>query len=63
MVKDLNSTLNKIVDKLGMNPPWTQWKETVFPLSAKNKDFHELRRALKNVLIQKNRHDLISVFK
>jgi GTP-binding protein EngB required for normal cell division len=63
LVKNPDSTLNRIVDKLGMNPPWTQWKEIVFPVSAKNKDFHELKKALKNILIQKNRQDLISVFK
>ncbi len=43
--------LDYICDKLGMLPPWRQWLDVVFPVSAKTgENMHELIRAIENVL-------------
>lgn len=62
-IENPTKTLNEIVDKLGMIPPWTQWKHRVFPISAKKGEVLPLKRALMDVLIKAGRSDLLKVFR
>ena len=62
-VDDPDKTLDGIVEKLGMHPPWTLWKHVIFPISAKKGEVENLREALKKVLMKHKRHDLIPVLK
>jgi len=62
-VKNPDETLNGIVEKLGMHPPWFLWKHIVYPISAKRGDVDNLREGLKRIFIKHRRHDLIPVLK
>jgi small GTP-binding protein len=62
-VDNPDETLDGIVEKLGMIPPWRLWRHKVFPISAKKGEVGELKNALKNVLIKRKRSDLLPVFK
>ncbi len=62
-VDNPDETLDRIVEKLGMIPPWKLWRHKVFPISAKKGDVGVLKNALKNILIKRKRSDLLSVFK
>ena len=62
-IDDPDKTLDGIVEKLGMHPPWMLWKHVIFPISAKKGEVENLREALKKVLMKHKRHDLIPVLK
>ncbi|AGK60269.1 putative GTPase [Archaeoglobus sulfaticallidus PM70-1] len=62
-VEKKDYTLNAISEKLGMIPPWTNWKHRIFPVSAKKGEVDALGGAIRNVLVQKKRHDLLPVLK
>ena len=62
-VEDWDETLNGIVEKLGMHPPWYLWKHVIYPISAKKGDVDNLREGLKRVLAKNRRYDLISILK
>ena len=62
-VEDPDETLNRIVEKLGMYPPWFLWKHVIYPISAKKGEVENLREGLKRVLVKRGRQDLIPVLK
>jgi len=62
-VKDSDSVLNGIAEKLGILPPWTNWNNIIYPVSAKEGQTANLKNALKNVLRRLKRDDLLPVFK
>ncbi len=62
-VDDWDEVLNGIALKLGMTPPWQEWTHVIFPISAKKGKIDNLRRAIKNRLIEIGRSDLIPVLK
>ncbi len=62
-VENPDETLNGIVEKLGMTPPWYLWKHVIYPVSAKKGNVDNLREGLKRVFVKLKRHDLISVLK
>ena len=62
-VDDWDDVLNGIALKLGMTPPWQEWTHVIFPISAKKGKIDNLRRAIKNRLIEIGRSDLIPVLK
>jgi small GTP-binding protein len=44
--------LNLIAKKMGMIPPWTNWKHKIFPISAKKGETDNIRKAVKRVLVE-----------
>jgi small GTP-binding protein len=42
-VKDPDATLDEIAERLGMLPPWRQWKDKIAPISAKGGDIEHLK--------------------
>ncbi len=62
-VENPDETLNGIVEKLGMHPPWYLWKHVIYPISAKKGELDNLREGIKRVLVKIKRHDLIPVLK
>jgi small GTP-binding protein len=62
-VDNPDETLDAIAEKLGMMPPWTDWKHVIFPISAKKGKIENLREAIKKRLIEIKRSDLIPVLK
>lgn len=47
-IKDVDKTLDGIVNRFGMMPPWRQWLDSIAPVSAKKGEIRELK-----ALIQK----------
>jgi hypothetical protein len=41
--QDIDGALDLICERLGMLPPWTQWKDRVAPISAKRGQTETLR--------------------
>jgi small GTP-binding protein len=62
-VDNPDETLDAIAEKLGMLPPWTNWRHVIFPISAKRGKVENLREAIKKRLIEIKRSDLIPVLK
>jgi GTP-binding protein EngB required for normal cell division len=44
--------LNFIAKKMGMIPPWTNWKHKIFPISAKKGETENIKKAVKLVLVK-----------
>jgi small GTP-binding protein len=49
-IADPEKTLDQIVEKLGMLPPWRQWLDRVAPISAKKGEIESLRNILRKRL-------------
>ena len=49
-VSDPDWTLDRIVERLGMLPPWRQWLDRVAPISAKKGDIEPLRKIIRSRL-------------
>ena len=49
---DYNQTIDDIVERLGMSPPWKQWTDIIAPVNAKKGNIQPARE-----LIQKRLHD------
>ena len=45
--------LTVVTKKMGMIPPWTNWKHRIFPISAKKGETGELKKVLKEILAAK----------
>ncbi len=60
---DSLSILDSIVEKLGLDPPWTKWRHVVFPVSAKKGEVNELKKELKSYLISLKLHDAAKAFR
>lgn len=62
--KERDMVLNGIVDRLGMNPPWTDWMDNNIALVvAKKGDVDHLRILLDKKLREKGREDLVGALK
>jgi len=49
-VSDPDRTLDMIVERLGMLPPWRQWLDRVAPISAKRGEIEPLQRIIRSRL-------------
>ncbi len=47
-IANKDEALDMIVERLGMLPPWTQWRDKVAPISAKRGQIEPLRSILKD---------------
>ena len=61
-VDDRDGTLNDLCDRLGLLPPWQQWRDTVAPTSAKRGSTEALREAVRERLHEHRRDDLLQFF-
>jgi len=61
-VDDRDGRLDAICDRLGLVPPWQQWRETVAPISAKRGSIDPLREAVRGHLHDAGRDDLFQFF-
>jgi small GTP-binding protein len=61
-VDDRDERLDEICDRLGLVPPWRQWRETVAPISAKRSAIDPLRDAVREHLHEAGRDDLFQFF-
>ncbi|PSQ59991.1 GTP-binding protein [Halobacteriales archaeon SW_7_71_33] len=61
-VDDRDGTLNDLCDRLGLLPPWQQWRDTVAPTSAKRGSTGPLREAVRERLHEHRRDDLLQFF-
>ncbi len=58
--KDLDSELNGICKKLGMDPPWRQWLDIIVPISAKTgKGVDDLKKLLRKRLRDEKKDNLL----
>lgn len=58
-VDDADDRLNELCERLGLAPPWQQWRDTVAPISAKRGRIDPLREALRTHLHEQGRDDLL----
>ncbi|MFB6106974.1 MAG: GTP-binding protein EngB [Halobacteriaceae archaeon] len=62
-VDDRDERLDAVVDRLGLLPPWQQWRgETVAPISAKQGRISALEEAVRHHLHEAGRDDLFKFF-
>ncbi|ELZ89209.1 GTP-binding protein EngB [Haloferax sulfurifontis] len=57
-VDDRDERLNDLCDRLGLFPPWKQWRNVVAPITAKRGDISALEEALRSHLHEQSRDDL-----
>jgi small GTP-binding protein len=58
-VDDRDERLDDLCDRLGILPPWQQWRETVAPITAKRGDIDALTDALATHFHEQKRDDLL----
>ena len=58
-VDDRDERLNELCDRLGLYPPWQQWRETIAPISAKRGSVEPLLEALRTHFHDQKRDDLL----
>ena len=58
-VNDRDDRLDALCDRLGLYPPWQQWRDTVAPISAKRGDVGALNEALGATFTDQKRDDLL----
>jgi small GTP-binding protein len=58
-VDNRDERLNDLCDRLGLYPPWKQWRETVAPISAKRGSIDPLENALREAFHEHKRDDLL----
>jgi len=58
-VDDRDERLDALCDRLGLYPPWQQWRDTVAPISAKRGNIDALSGALRTVFSERKRDDLL----
>jgi small GTP-binding protein len=61
-VDDEDERLNELADRLGLHPPWKQWRDTIAPISAKRGNVDALNEAIKEELHEQKRDDLFKFF-
>lgn len=49
-VEDPDATLDAIGERLGMLPPWSQWRDRIAPISAKGGDIGSLKEIIRSSL-------------
>ncbi|MFB6126081.1 MAG: GTP-binding protein EngB [Halolamina sp.] len=58
-VDDRDDRLDEICDRLGLYPPWKQWRDTVAPIAAKRGSIEPLADALATTFHEHERDDLL----
>jgi small GTP-binding protein len=58
-VDDRDERLDDLCDRLGILPPWQQWRDTVAPICAKRGDIDALTDALETHFHEAKRDDLL----
>ena len=58
-VEDRDDRLDALCDRLGLYPPWQQWRDTIAPISAKRGNTDALNEALGTCFSQQKRDDLL----
>ncbi len=61
-VDDEDERLNDLCDRLGLYPPWKQWRETIAPITAKRGSIDALNEAVRHHLEKQKRDDLKKFF-
>ncbi len=61
-VDDRDERLDALCDRLGLYPPWQQWRETIAPISAKRGNVEALNEAVRHHLHEAGRDDLFKFF-
>ncbi|MFB6133189.1 MAG: GTP-binding protein EngB [Halanaeroarchaeum sp.] len=61
-VDDRDERLDAIADRFGLLPPWTQWRDTIAPITAKDGRTAPLEDAVNEHLEAAKRHDLKQFF-
>ncbi|MFB6082231.1 MAG: GTP-binding protein EngB [Halanaeroarchaeum sp.] len=61
-VDDRDERLDAIADRFGLLPPWTQWRDTIAPITAKRGRIDALDDAVKSHLDDVKRDDLKKFF-
>jgi small GTP-binding protein len=61
-VEDEDERLNELCDRLGLHPPWKQWRDTIAPISAKRGNVESLNEAVRSHLHEQKRDDLFKFF-
>ena len=61
-VEDRDERLDALCDRLGLHPPWQQWRETIAPISAKRGNVEALNEAVRHHLHEAERDDLFKFF-
>ena len=61
-VDDRDERLDALCDRLGLFPPWQQWRETIAPISAKRGQIDPLEEAVRHHLHEAKRDDLMKFF-
>jgi len=60
--KEQALVLNEISEKLGLEPPWQNWKHLIAPISAKKGELKPLKTLLRERLHELKRDDLFKYF-
>ena len=58
-VDDRDDRLDALCDRLGLYPPWQQWRDTIAPISAKRGNIDALNEALGACFTEQKRDDLL----
>ncbi|WP_135829636.1 GTP-binding protein EngB [Halorussus halobius] len=61
-VEDRDDRLDALADRLGLHPPWQQWRDTIAPISAKRGNVGALKEAVSDHLHDQKRDDLLQFF-
>ena len=61
-VDDEDQRLDDICDRLGLVPPWKQWRETIAPISAKRGNISAMTEAVRHHLHEENKDELFQFF-
>mgnify|MGYP000314761943 CR=1 FL=1 len=61
-VEDRDDRLDALADRLGLHPPWKQWRDTIAPISAKRGNIEALNEAVSDHLHDQKRDDLRKFF-
>ncbi|MFQ3295489.1 MAG: small GTP-binding protein [Halobacteriales archaeon] len=61
-VDDRDDRLDDICDRLGLYPPWQQWRDRIAPISAKRGTVDPLTEAVRERLHEQKRDDLLQFF-
>jgi GTP-binding protein EngB required for normal cell division len=61
-VDDQDDRLDAICERLGLYPPWQQWRDTIAPITAKDGRIEALNDAVRTHLHDAERDDLFKFF-
>jgi small GTP-binding protein len=61
-VEDRDERLDDICDRLGLYPPWQQWRDRIAPISAKRGNVDAMTEAVREKLHEQKRDDLLKFF-